>query len=274
MVNKNFGKKSICIALLCVLLLSALCVSASGLDVFAATAPVLTVETTEINRGSRFAVDVDISDNGGLVALRFFVGYDSDVIKLVDVVRGNALSSLPINYNVDVYPAVVNFAGVLPDKTNGTVVTLVFDSNLDSDELVAEVNIAVDENNTLADYKLPQHVEVQNGGVIVKNTDFDYVFVNYDGAELWRKHVAYGTAVPNYEGATPVRADDTKYTYKFANKWQPKLSDKEDEVVLEAVYEQTARKYKMEFFVAETRDEIAQKIDITALILVDFTAGL
>lgn len=261
MAKKLLVTKYLVVALLLAVCIAALLPSLSHAAI-AETVPTLTVETKEINRGSRFTVDVDLSNNTGLVAMRLFIGYDSDVISLVDIQRGTALKTLPLNYNVDTYPAIVNWAGYIPDKTNGTVLTLVFDSNIDSEETVAEINIRVDENNTLADYKVKQAVDVVDGGVLVKKTDFKYVFVNWDESVLWStNNVPYGTPIPDYQGATPTRPTDSKYSYVFSGKWQPIVSDKPDQVVLQAVYDQTPVKYKIEFYIADTRDETPQKID-------------
>lgn len=261
MAKKLLVTKYLVVALLLAVCIAALLPSLSHAAI-AETVPTLTVETKEINRGSRFTVDVDLSNNTGLVAMRLFIGYDSDVISLVDIQRGTALKTLPLNYNVDTYPAIVNWAGYIPDKTNGTVLTLVFDSNIDSEVEKAEINIRVDENNTLADYKVKQTVYANKGGVLVKKTDFRYVFVNWDESVLWSTdNVPYGTPIPGYQGATPTRPTDSKYSYVFSGKWQPIVSDKPDQVVLQAVYDQTPVKYKIEFYIADTRDETPQKID-------------
>ncbi|MEE5993096.1 MAG: cohesin domain-containing protein [Oscillospiraceae bacterium] len=43
----------------------------------------LTVSSAEVKAGEDFTVNVDVSGNPGIIAMRFFIGYDSDVLELV-----------------------------------------------------------------------------------------------------------------------------------------------------------------------------------------------
>ena len=56
--------------------------------------PKVTVENKTVHRGQTFTIDVDLTNNEGLIALYLTLDYESSVMKLVNVEQGNALSSL------------------------------------------------------------------------------------------------------------------------------------------------------------------------------------
>lgn len=251
--------------LLCLILLAAV---ACSMTIFgaeqtaeAAQTPTITVCDKTIHRGQRFEVDIVLSANDGLCALKFAIGYDSDVATLVEVKRGTALKTHTLDYNIDLPQPLFNFVGMVPDDSEGVLVTLVFDGNIHSDADSFDLRLRVDVDNTLADMGVKQPVNVVDGTVTVTKDDFYYVFVNYDGTELWRSaKVPYGTAAPTYGGATPTRPEDSKYTYAFGGKWQQLPTDNADEVVLQALFDTVAKSYNVQLFVADGMDDVPQKL--------------
>lgn len=243
-----------------VLLLVSALLFAGVVGVQAETTPTVTVQSKTIHRGQRFEVDVTLTGNSGLVSLRMALGYDLDAAKLVEVRRGTALKSHTLDYNIDRNQPLFNWVGMVPDKSEGVLVTLVFEGLTESAADNFTVAVRVDPDNTLADIGKKQPVATVDGTVTVTKDDFYYVFVNYDGTELWRSvRVAYGTPAPAYAGKEPTRPEDSKYTYIFGGKWQQVASDKADEVVFEPVFDTIAKSYIVDFYVADNISDVAQK---------------
>ena len=71
------------------------------------------------------------------------------------------------------------------------------------------------------------------------------VFKNYNGAELQRGLVEYGTT-PEYKGVTPTRTATSQYTYNFIG-WDQELSPVTGEITYTAVFEETTNNYLVTF---------------------------
>ena len=59
-------------------------------------------------------------------------------------------------------------------------------------------------------------------------------WVNYDGTELLRDRLNYGT-IPNYEGVTPTKSSDYKYNYSFAG-WDKEINEVVGNITYTAIF--------------------------------------
>ncbi len=91
-------------------------------------APTFVVENKTAKAGDTFTVDVSIKNNSGIIGLRTYVGYDSDVLELVSATAGEDFSDTsfgPTNKN----PFSILWDDSLASSnntTNGVVATLTF----------------------------------------------------------------------------------------------------------------------------------------------------
>ena len=246
----------VALCLAAALVLAAICIT----SVFAADLPKVTAESKTVHRGQRFEVDVTIGGNTGLTALKLHVGYDSDELAFVGYCRGGALSTMTLTANTKGGTLVFAWDAVLPDVSDGVVLTLVFDSDIDGKATSSVIRLAYDPDNTRADYKVPQELTTENGSIAITDDDYYVVYRNYDGTELQRTHLTQGSALPDYNGQTPLRAEDSKYVYAFSG-WQAAVGERDDEVVYQAMFNTVAKQYQVNYFIADEQGESTQKID-------------
>lgn len=246
----------VALCLAAALVLTAMCAT----SVFAADLPKVTAESKTVHRGQRFEVDVTIGGNTGLTALKLHVGYDSGELAFVGYRRGGALSTMTLTANTKGSTLVFAWDAVLPDVSDGVVLTLVFDNDIDGKATSSVIRLAYDPDNTRADYKVPQELTTESGSVAITDDDYFVVYRNYNGTELQRTHCTQGSALPDYNGQTPLRAEDSKYVYSFGG-WQAAVSERVDEVVYQAVFNTVAKQYQVNYFIADEQGESTQKID-------------
>src|SRR5574344_2111355 len=70
-------------------------------------------------------------------------------------------------------------------------------------------------------------------------------FRNYDDSFLWKSNVYYGENA-SYKGTTPVRKEDQRYSYSFAN-WDLSLDSIKENTTFHAQFFSTAKYYKATF---------------------------
>ena len=192
--------------------------------------PVITVESKRVYRGQTFAIDVDLSGNEGLLDLYLILSYDKSVMKLTNVERGDALSELHFTgTNTDTsegYAAVpfnMLWDGGPIDSSNGTIVTLIFESYASTPVGNYPITMTYDAANTNKGYQDPIAVDVRSGSVNIVTGDFWAAYYDWDGTELFRKEYRNGQT-PSYEGEEPVRQADECYTYEFAD-WKTAIEE-------------------------------------------------
>lgn len=73
----------------------------------------------------------------------------------------------------------------------------------------------------------------------------DCEFRNYDDSYLWDSSISLGSGIV-YEGATPSRPDDSRYTYTFTG-WDKSLDSVAEDTIFYAQYYQQLREYTVTF---------------------------
>ena len=137
-----------------------------------------------IHRGQTFEVDVDISDNTGLLTLYLTVKFDHSVFKLIDVQQvRQALGELNLEHSGSGYDYVdektggfnLFWDGSRADSTNGTIVRLTFQSSLNAPIGTYPIDLVVSEQNTTVAYNVPASVQVTSPKITL--TEGAYIVV-------------------------------------------------------------------------------------------------
>lgn len=218
--------------------------------------PLISVESKTIHRGQTFDVDVNLSKNTGLISLLLKIDYDETVMTLTDVIRKDALSSLKYTTtNVDtelgykVKPFTILFDGKDIDSSNGLLLTLVFDSNIEANTGLYPITLSYDKDNTNSDYKTPIDIDITNGSVELISGEFEAVYRDYDGKVLYQKDYN-GNEIPSYPNTMdlPTREEDNEYTYEFIG-WKGAISNDINVLLYVADYKKTPKVYTVFFYI-------------------------
>ncbi len=236
--------------------------------------PVVTVENKTVYSGQTFTLNVDLSNNEGILDLELkLVQYDRDVMELVGVKGGveltdNALKKLTFTHtnpdNSLGYAAVDTFLwdGVSEaDTGNGTILELTFESSATAPEGVYPVRMGFNINNTRKDEYQPLNVTVIDGSVTFKRGDFVAEYYSWDDQLLFRKDdyrdgdtPSYPFGQGNYDDKL-IRESDEYYEYEF-DKFEGIPADGEENVLkFRAKYILTPIEYQVFYFVDGINEE-------------------
>ena len=260
-MNSGFNIKNLKTAVLYILLLAITILSAViGLETRTTKAaesgntPVVTVDEKTAHRGQTFTVDVNLSQNDGLISLYLTLEYDNSAMKLTEVTRGEALESLTYtNTNTqtslgyDIIPFNMLWDGRASDNTNGQLVRLTFESFSTAAVGRYPITLKYDAENTNSEYGTPIAIEVKSGGVTLTEGEFKAIYYDWNGEELYKKDYN-ADEVPSYMGETPKRAADEYYSYEFIG-WKGLVSDDENTVKYQADYRYIATEYEVFYYV-------------------------
>ncbi len=245
--------------------------------------PVITAEQKRAYCGQTFSVDVVLSGNEGLMDLYLILTYDSTVMTLIGVENGDALGTLtPTNYNTETsagyghIPFTMMWDGREPDRSNGTIISLIFESYVNAPAGTYPIILTYDAENTNKAYRQPIAVDITNGSVNLVTGDFWAAYYDWDGKELYRKEYRNGQT-PSYVGETPVREDDKYYSYSFKG-WKGIVSEEESTLKYQAEYTVTPIQYQAFYYVDginnDSFDGIVTVADYWTAMNVDYGAYL
>lgn len=214
----------------------------------------VTAADKNVRRGQTFAIDLDLSNNTGLISLYLTLTYDDTVMKLVDVQRGPALERLTMtNTNTQtgagygIQPFNIMWDGSTKDKTEGTIVRLVFDTYITSKIGVYPINLTYDPVNTNSEYKTPVPILINSSKVNIKRGKFAVKWQDYDGTELKYQEYNNPDATP-IPPTDPTRTEDDCYTYIFDG-WKGVISDDEETLIYSATYKSIPKTYSVFYYV-------------------------
>jgi len=228
-------------------------------SVYADNLPTVTMENKTVHRGQTFSIDVSLDNNLGFTSLCLVLektNFDSSVFTLVEVVRQDALSTLTytqtntdteFGYNVNSFRMV--WDGRDQDFSNGTLVTLVFESNIEAEVGEYHICLTYDQANTESSYLVKQQVEIVNSTITLIQGEFTAKYLDDDGTELYVKDYN-ANDIPSYVGATPTKAEDDCYTYSFKG-WKGIVSDDINIICYQAQYNKTPKSYQLIYFIAD-----------------------
>lgn len=216
--------------------------------------PKITVEEKTVHRGQTFTISVDLSENEGLISLKLSLNYNNTVMRLTGVDRGAALESLTFttintqtSIGYEIIPFELLWDGTLPDNTDGNLVTFTFESFSDAPVGIYPINLTYDSKNTNKDYGLPISVNIINGSVTLVKGEFEAVYYDWDGTELYRKDYN-ADDTPTYEKEIPTRIADECYSYEFSG-WKGIVSDQPNVIKYKADYTLTPKTYQVFYYV-------------------------
>ena len=216
--------------------------------------PRITAEEKIVHRGQTFTLGVDLSQNEGLISLYLSLEYDDSAMRLIDVERGSAIESLTFtttNSQTDVGYEVIPFNllwdGKSPDDSNGKLVVFTFESYSFAPEGIYPITLTYDRVNTNKDYGQPIEIEVNSGSVQLIKGEFEAVYYDWDGTELYRKDYN-ADDIPAFEGETPFREEDECYSYSFKG-FKGLVSDEPNVIKYIADYVLTPQTYQVFYYV-------------------------
>jgi uncharacterized repeat protein (TIGR02543 family) len=204
----------------------------------------ISAQDQTVHRGQTFDVDVDVSNNTGLLTLFLTVQFDHDVFSLINVEQvTDALGELNLTQSGGNYDYIDNKTGGFnlfwdggsPDSTNGTIVRLTFQSSLTAPTGDYPITLVVSDKNTTAGYNVPAQVDVTSPTITLIEGAYIVVWHNWDGTAVQNNNIVghpYNALTGGYEynsedslnAATdfpdnPTRPDDARYSYRFSG-WE------------------------------------------------------
>ena len=222
--------------------------------------PVVTLENKTVNRGQTFNIDVELSDNEGLLSLYLSLNYNNSVMKLLNVKQGEALSSLTytnVNPDTDMGYAILPFNmlwdGRVSDNSNGKLISLTFESYSDAEVGVYPVTLTYDPNNTNKEYGEPIEISIVNSSVNLIKGEYEAIYYDWDDTVLYQKDYN-ADDIPSYEGELPSRETDECYSYEFVG-WKGKVSEDVAIVKYQADYKLTPIIYNIFYYVDGLNEE-------------------
>lgn len=243
--------------------------------------PKVTIQSKTVHRGQTFSVDVDMRDNEGLTSLKLTLDYDETAMTLRDVVQGEALSSMTLTTtNVEtelgysIRPFNILWDSRTVDNTNGTILTLIFDSNIEAPVGEYTISMTYDVQNTNMAYLTPIDIEITDGIINLITGEFKAIYQDYNGSPLYEKDYN-ADDIPGYptDYPTPSRQEDDEYTYMF-NDWRGVLSDDLNTIIYEADYLKIPKVYTLFLYIDGITNEPDAMIDESDFyVAIDYAFG-
>ncbi|MBQ7985789.1 MAG: hypothetical protein IJ304_00805 [Clostridia bacterium] len=177
--------------ILLVLMVAVICTIFMGMVSVSATArTTITIGDEEINEENEITVPVTISNNVGLTGLTLSVEYDSDILTLTGITRGEALTTLILTKPGDLSANPVNIVwdGTEADNSNGSMILLEFvvTGNIISVDNLIDVTVvtACDEDLNYIETVVNQS-SLQLNEYEVNSLPRDYLeYINESGNEI------------------------------------------------------------------------------------------
>ncbi len=188
---------------------------------FAESEPTVAVGSVEGKPGDVVSVPITVANNPGIVALRFFVEYNAEVLQLTDVQDGTVFPTgkSTFNDNLQANPYTMLWADGTSKTnytSNGTLATLTFTILESAKEGTSPITVTYDSSSTFNVDLTDVTFTMQNGSVtVIKEEKLYTATFMVDGTAVSTKQY--------HEGETVVKpADPTKEGYTFKG-WTPSV---------------------------------------------------
>ena len=200
----------------------------------------VSAQNQTIHRGQTFEVDVNISENTGILTLFLTIKFDHSIFSLTNVEQDKtALGNLNMEHSGSGYDYIdkdtggfnLIWDGSKPNSTNGTIVKLTFQSKLTAPIGTYPIEIAVDQENTTSAYGVEAPIQVTSPEITVIEGEFIVVWQDWNGQPIENTNLTghpYNEQTGGYEFDStdsldadndypnnPVRPEDSKYSYEF-----------------------------------------------------------
>ncbi|MBR0366335.1 MAG: hypothetical protein IJH94_05995, partial [Clostridia bacterium] len=170
----------------------------------------VTIPNVKAGQGKTVDVPITISNNPGIAGATLGITYNSDVLSLTDVTKGDAFSTLKLTRSASLTanPLRLVWDGTDDDTSEGTLATLTFSVNANATP--GEYTIGIDSDYVLANavgdrfglITVPGNVAVYIPGDISGDGDVDIVDVI-----MLRRYLAGGYTISVVENALDVNKD-------------------------------------------------------------------
>lgn len=193
-----------------------------------------------IHRGQTFDVDVDLTENTGLLTLFLTVRFDHSVFKLTNVQQvRQALGELNMEQSGGGYDYVDDktggynlfWDGYRADTSSGTIVKLTFESSLTAPLGTYPIELVISDNNTTSAYNVQAKVQATSPQITLIEGAYIVVWHDWDGSAVENTNITghpYNQMTGGYEynseeslnietdfPNSPTRQEDRMYTYQF-----------------------------------------------------------
>ncbi len=239
-----------------------------------------------VHRGQTFDVDINLTENTGLLTLFLTVKFDHNVFKLTNVQQvRQALSELNMEHSGSGYDYIdektggfnLFWDGSRADSSNGTIVRLTFESSLTAPIGTYPIELVVDDENTTIAYNVQANVQVTSPQITLIEGAYIVVWHDWDGTPIENTNITghpYNELTGGYEynsedslnietdfPENPTRAEDDMYTYQFAGwqgaVWRGDVPNDSSVIYYIAKYEYTPKTYVVWYYVDGFGDENA-----------------
>ena len=234
-----------------------------------------------VHRGQTFEVDVNLSDNTGLITLFLTVKFDHSVFSLINAQQvRQALASMNMEHSGSGYDYIDDKTGGFnfiwdggdtnhPDTSNGTILRLTFQSAITAPIGTYPIEFVADEKSTTSAYMVSANVEVVSPQITLIEGAYIVVWHDWDCTPINNTNIVghpYNQLTGGYEYNSeeslntqtdfpnaPSRTEDEMYSYEFVGwegaVWRGDVPNDSSVIYYIAKYAYTPQVYSVWYYV-------------------------
>ena len=238
----------------------------------------VSAEDQTVHRGQTFEVDVELTENTGLLTLYLIVKFDHSVFTLTNVQQiRQALGELNMEHSGSGYDYVdektggfnIFWDGSKADRSNGKIVRLTFESSMNAALGTYPIEIVVDQKNTTVSYGVQANVVATSPQITLIEGAYIVVWHDWNGISVDNENIEghpFNDATGGYEYSSeesldfrrdfpsnPIRPDDEMYSYEFEGwegaVWRGDVPGDSSVIYYVAKYKRTPKTYTVWYYV-------------------------